>query len=416
MDSRESVLIAVTEANKGNYMKLADRVNSIQPSPTLAIDAKAKALRALGVDVISFGAGEPDFDTPAAIKDAARNAIDSGFTKYMPVGGANDLKDAIIFKMNRDHGIEYSREEICVSCGAKHSLYNISQALIQGGDEVIIPAPYWVSYPDQVLLAGGTPVFIRTDEKSAFKITPQQLEEAITPRTKALIINSPCNPTGSSYTVEELRGIAQVCLRHDFLIISDDIYERLIYDGRSFCNIVQAAPELKQRVVVVNGVSKTYAMTGWRIGYACGPKKLIAAMTKMQSQSTSNACSIAQKAAIEAIAGSQELVSVMVKEFERRRTYIVDRLNAMPGVTCFTSTGAFYAFPNFSALYGKSFNARVIANSTEFANYLLEEARVALVPGVAFGDDRYARLSYACSLENIREGLDRIERAIQNLT
>jgi aspartate aminotransferase len=396
-------------------MKLADRVHRIQPSPTLAIDAKAKALKAQGVDVISFGAGEPDFDTPDAIRDAARNAINAGFTRYMPVGGADDLKDAIILKMKRDHGIEYSRSEICVSCGAKHSLYNISQALIQEGDEVIIPAPYWVSYPDQVVLAGGTPVFIQTDEGSDFKITPRQLEEAITPRTRAMILNSPCNPTGTSYTGEELRAIAQVCLAHDFIIISDDIYERLIYDGQVFSNIVQVAPELKQRVVLVNGVSKTYAMTGWRIGYACGPQVLIAAMTKMQSQSTSNACSIAQKASVEAIAGSQEKVTAMVQEFEKRRTYIVQRLNAMPGVTCFNSTGAFYAFPNFSALYGKSFNGKIIASSTDLADYLLEEAKVALVPGIAFGDDRYARLSYAIGLESIAEGMDRLERAIQNL-
>ena len=396
-------------------MKLADRVHRIQPSPTLAIDAKAKALKAQGIDVISFGAGEPDFDTPDAIRDAARNAINAGFTRYMPVGGADDLKDAIILKMKRDHGIEYSRSEICVSCGAKHSLYNISQALIQEGDEVIIPAPYWVSYPDQVVLAGGTPVFIQTDEGSDFKITPRQLEEAITPRTRAMILNSPCNPTGTSYTGEELRAIAQVCLAHDFIIISDDIYERLIYDGQVFSNIVQVAPELKQRVVLVNGVSKTYAMTGWRIGYACGPQVLIAAMTKMQSQSTSNACSIAQKASVEAIAGSQEKVTAMVQEFEKRRTYIVQRLNAMPGVTCFNSTGAFYAFPNFSALYGKSFNGKIIASSTDLADYLLEEAKVALVPGIAFGDDRYARLSYAIGLESIAEGMDRLERAIQNL-
>lgn len=396
-------------------MKLADRVHRIQPSPTLAIDAKAKALKAQGVDVISFGAGEPDFDTPDAIRDAARSAINAGFTRYMPVGGADDLKDAIILKMKRDHGIEYSRSEICVSCGAKHSLYNISQALIQEGDEVIIPAPYWVSYPDQVVLAGGTPVFIQTDEGSDFKITPRQLEEAITPRTRAMILNSPCNPTGTSYTGEELRAIAQVCLAHDFIIISDDIYERLIYDGQVFSNIVQVAPELKQRVVLVNGVSKTYAMTGWRIGYACGPQVLIAAMTKMQSQSTSNACSIAQKASVEAIAGSQEKVTAMVQEFEKRRTYIVQRLNAMPGVTCFNSTGAFYAFPNFSALYGKSFNGKIIASSTDLADYLLEEAKVALVPGIAFGDDRYARLSYAIGLESIAEGMDRLERAIQNL-
>lgn len=396
-------------------MKLADRVNKIQPSPTLTIDAKAKALKAQGVDVIGFGAGEPDFDTPANIKEAGKKSIDAGFTKYMPVGGADDLKDAIIAKMKKDHGLEYSRNEISVACGAKHSLYNISQALIQEGDEVIIPAPYWVSYPDQVVLAGGTPVFIETDETALFKITPAQLEKAITPRTKALILNSPCNPTGTSYTVDELKAIGQVCLKHDFLIISDDIYERLIYDGLMFANIVQVVPELKSRTMVVNGVSKTYAMTGWRIGYACGPKELIGAMTKMQSQSTSNATSIAQKAAVEALNGPQDAVAARIVEFEKRRTYIVERLNAMPGVTCFKSTGAFYVFPNFSTVYGKSFNGKVIANSTDFAAYLLEEAKVALVPGVAFGADKYTRISYAISMENIKKGMDRIEEAIKNL-
>ncbi len=396
-------------------MKLADRVGRIKPSPTLTIDAKAKSLKAVGVDVISFGAGEPDFETPLAIRNAAKKAIDSGFTRYMPVGGANDLKEAIIAKMKRDHGLHYSREEICVSTGAKHSLYNIGQALIQEGDEVLIPAPYWVSYPDQVLLAGGTPVFIETDESTDFKVTPEQLEAAITPRTRALILNSPCNPTGACYTAEELKDLGEVCLRHDFMVISDDIYERLIYDGRVFTNIAQATPELKERVVVVNGVSKTYAMTGWRIGYACGAKELISAMTKIQSQSTSNACSIAQKAAVEAIDGPQEPVAEMLREFEKRRDYIVSRLNSMPGVTCFSSAGAFYAFPNFSALYGKTFNGRPISNSTDLADYLLEEARVALVPGIAFGSDRYARLSFATSMASIMEGMDRIERAINNL-
>lgn len=396
-------------------MKLADRVNKIQPSPTLAIDAKAKALKAQGVDVVGFGAGEPDFDTPANIKEAGKKAIEAGFTKYMPVGGADDLKDAIIAKMKRDHNLEYTRDEISVACGAKHSLYNISQALIQEGDEVIIPAPYWVSYPDQVVLAGGTPVFIETDESTAFKITPTELEKAITTKTKALILNSPCNPTGTSYTVDELKAIGQVCLKHDFLIISDDIYERLIYDGLTFANIVQVIPELKSRTVVVNGVSKTYAMTGWRIGYACGPKELMAAITKMQSQSTSNATSIAQKASVEALNGPQDAVAAMILEFEKRRTYIVERLNAMPGVSCFKSTGAFYVFPNFSGVYGKSFNGKPVTNSTEFAAYLLEEAKVALVPGVAFGADKFARLSYAISMENIKKGMDRIEEAIKNL-
>lgn len=396
-------------------MQLADRVNKIQPSPTLVIDAKAKALRAQGVDVIGFGVGEPDFNTPANICEAAKKAIDSGYTKYMPVGGISELKDAIIAKMKRDHGLDYSRDEISVSCGAKHTLYNVSQALIQDGDEVLIPAPYWVSYPDQVLLAGGTPVFIQTDESNVFKITPEKLEKAITPKTKAMILNSPCNPTGTSYTVDELQALGKVCLKYDFTIISDDIYERLIYDGQKFCNIVQALPELKSRVVVVNGVSKTYAMTGWRIGYACGPKNLIAAMTKMQSQSTSNATSIAQMAALEAIGGSQEVVAEMVAEFEKRRTYIVGRLNAISGITCFNSTGAFYAFPNISALFGKTFNGKVISNSTDFASYLLDEAKVALVPGIAFGADNYVRLSYATSMDNIVEGMNRIEVAIRNL-
>ncbi|RNC69038.1 MAG: pyridoxal phosphate-dependent aminotransferase [Desulfuromonadales bacterium] len=396
-------------------MKLADRVNKIQPSPTLAIDAKAKALKAQGVDVVGFGAGEPDFDTPANIKEAAKKAIDAGFTKYTPVGGTDELKDAIIAKMKRDHNLEYTRDEISVACGAKHTLYNISQALIQEGDEVIIPAPYWVSYPDQVVLAGGTPVFIETDETTAFKITPEQLEKAITPRTKALILNSPCNPTGTSYTEDELKAIGQVCLKHDFLIISDDIYERLIYDGLKFANIAQVVPELKARTIVVNGVSKTYSMTGWRIGYACGSKELLGAMTKMQSQSTSNPTSIAQKAAVEALNGPQDAVAAMIVEFEKRRTYIVERLNAMPGVSCFKSTGAFYVFPNFSGVYGKSFEGKVIANSSDFAAYLLEQAKVALVPGVAFGADKFARLSYAISMENIKKGMDRIEEAIKNL-
>jgi len=398
-------------------MKLADRVNKIQPSPTLSIDAKAKALKAQGVDVVGFGAGEPDFDTPPNIKEAGKKAIDAGFTKYMPVGGADDLKDAIIAKMKRDHGLEYTRDEISVACGAKHTLYNISQALIQEGDEVIIPGPYWVSYPDQIVLAGGTSVFIMTDESTSFKITPAQLEKAITPKTRYLILNSPCNPTGSTYTRGELQALGEVLLKHPHvLIVSDDIYERLIYDGLTFCNIPMACPELKDRTIIVNGVSKAYSMTGWRIGYACGPKELMGAMTKMQSQSTSNATSIAQKASVEALNGPQDAVAEMVKEFEKRRTYIVDRLNAIPGVTCFNSTGAFYAFPNFSAVYGKSTPAgKKIENSSDFAAYLLDDAKVALVPGVAFGDDRFARLSYATSMELIKKGIDRIEEAIKNL-
>lgn len=398
-------------------MKLADRVNKIQPSPTLAIDAKAKALKAQGVDVVGFGAGEPDFDTPANIREAGKKAIDAGFTRYMAVGGADDLKDAIIAKMKRDHGLEYTREEISVACGAKHTLYNLSQALIQEGDEVIIPGPYWVSYPDQIVLAGGTPVFIMTDESTGFKITPEQLDKAITPKTRYLILNSPCNPTGSTYSKEELEAIGQVLLKHEHvMVVADDIYERLIYDGLKFYNIAQVVPALKPRTIVVNGVSKTYAMTGWRIGYACGPKEIMNAITKMQSQSTSNATSIAQKAAVEALNGPQDTVDAMCVEFEKRRSYIVERLNAMPGVSCFKSNGAFYVFPNFSGCYGKTTPAgKKIENSSDFAAYLLEDAKVALVPGVAFGDDRYARLSYAISMENIAKGMDRIAEAIKNL-
>ena len=396
-------------------MILAERVKRIQPSPTLVIDAKAKALKAQGVDVIGFGAGEPDFDTPENIREAAKRAIDEGFTRYTPVGGTDELKDAVIAKLRRDNGLEYAREEISVACGAKHSLYNISQALVQEGDEVIIPAPYWVSYPDQVLLAGGKPVFIEADESTSFKITPEMLERAVTPRTRALVINSPCNPTGASYSREELRQIGEVCLRYDFLIISDDIYESLIYDGLSFSNMASAVPELKPRTIIVNGVSKTYAMTGWRIGYAAGPKEIIGAMTKMQSQSTSNPSSIAQKAAVEALSGPQEAVSMMNAEFAKRRTYIVDRLNAVPGFSCFRSTGAFYAFPNISGVLGKSFEGKPITNSTELAAYFLEEARVAVVPGVAFGADNNIRLSYATSLDNIRKGIDRIEEAVSKL-
>ena len=398
-------------------MKLADRVNKIQPSPTLSIDAKAKALKAQGIDIVGFGAGEPDFDTPDNIKTAGKKAIDGGFTKYMPVGGADDLKDAIIAKMKRDNDLEYTRDEISVACGAKHTLYNISQALIQEGDEVIIPGPYWVSYPDQIVLAGGTPVFIMTDENTGFKVTPEQLEQAITPKTKYIILNSPCNPTGSTYLKEELIALGQVLLKHPHvMVVADDIYEKLIYDGITFYNIAQVVPELKPRTIVVNGVSKAYAMTGWRIGWACGPKEIMGAMTKMQSQSTSNATSIAQKASVEALNGSQEALPPMVAEFEKRRTYIVDRLNAIPGVTCFRSNGAFYAFPNFSGIYGKTTpKGKKIENSSDFAAYLLEDANVALVPGIAFGDDRYARLSYAISLETIKKGVDRIEEAVKDL-
>ncbi len=398
-------------------VRLAKRVSLIKPSPTLTITAKAKAMKAQGIDVVGFGAGEPDFDTPDNIKEAAIKAIKEGFTKYTPVPGIDELKDAIIGKCEREQGLKYERSEVIVSCGAKHTLYNIAMALFEEGDEVIIPAPYWVTYPDQVVLVGAKPVFIYTKEENEFKVQPEELEEAITDRTKAIILNYPCNPTGATYTKEELEKLAEVILRKNpnMWIISDEVYEKIIYDGRKHVSIATISPEVKERTLLVNAVSKTYSMTGWRIGWVCGNKEVVAAMSKLQSQSTSNPTSIAQKAAVEALRGPQGKVSEMVRAFEERRNYIVERLNSMPGVKCFKPHGAFYVFPNFSSVYGKSYNGKVINNSMDFAAYLLEEYKVAIVPGVAFGDDNCARLSYATSMENIKKGLDRIEEAIKNL-
>lgn len=397
-------------------MKLAQRVGRIQPSPTLAITAKANALRAEGRDVISFGAGEPDFDTPANIKEAAINSIRDGFTRYTPAGGIPELKDAIIGKLQRDNGLVYTREQVVVSCGAKHSLYNLLQALIEEGDEVIIPSPYWVSYPDMVLLAGGTPVILETREEDGFKVTPEQLEEAITDQTKALVLNSPSNPTGATYTFEELKILSEIIIRKDISVISDEIYEKILYDDFPFAGIAMASEEAKSRTIVVNGVSKAYAMTGWRIGYAAGPEEIISAMAKIQSQNTSNPTSISQKASVEALNGDQKAVGEMVEAFALRRNYIVDTLNSMTGVHCFNPEGAFYVFPNVSALYGTSYRGSTITGSASFAEYLLDAADVAVVPGVAFGSDAHIRLSYATSMENIQKGMERIREAINDLT
>jgi len=397
-------------------MDLARRVKEIKPSPTLAVDAKAKALLAQGVDVIGFGAGEPDFDTPENIKDAAIKALKAGFTKYTPAGGTEELKKAVCQKLKKDNHLDYEPAEILISCGAKHSLYNICQGLFEEGDEVLIPAPYWVSYPDMVLLAGATPVIIKTAEKTGFRITAADLEKAITKKTKALILNSPSNPTGASYTKEDLTAIAQVLLKTGITVISDEIYEKLVYDGFSFSSIASIDPKLKNQAIVVNGVSKSYSMTGWRIGYAAGPKPLITAMTNIQSQSTSNPTSISQKASLEALNGPQDFIQTMLKEFDRRRTYMVDQLNAMPGVSCFKPSGAFYAFPNFSGVFGRKAGSTTITDSTTLSQYLLESVNVAVVPGVAFGADENIRLSYATSFQNIQKGLDRIQKAIEALT
>ncbi len=394
-------------------MYISKRLQSIKPSPTLAIDAKAKALKAKGVDIISFGTGEPDFDTPQNIKDAAIKAINNGFTKYCPVSGTPDLKDAIIKKFKEDNNLEYTREEVMVSCGGKHSLFNLFQTIFDEGDEVIIPAPYWVSYPDMAVLAGAVPIFITTSDKNHFKVKPTEIEKVITKKTKAFILNSPSNPTGNTYTKEELEEIADICIKNNLLIISDEIYEKLVYDNFKFFSIAQVSKEVKDHTIVVNGVSKAFAMTGWRIGYAAGPKEIIAAMTKMQSQSTSCPTSISLKAATEALNGDKACLETMRVEFEKRRNYIVDRLNKINGITCLKPEGAFYVFPNISNLLEKTYNGKLINTDIELADYLLEEAKIAVVPGSAFGAKGFIRFSYATSMEKIVEGLNRLEAALK---
>ena len=396
-------------------MDLTNRVKGIKPSPTLAITAKAKQMKADGLDVVGFGAGEPDFDTPDNIKQAAIKAINDGMTKYTPVPGTLEAKDAVIAKLKRDQGLDYAREEVIISCGAKHTLYNIFQALVQEGDEVIIPAPYWVSYPDQVILASATPVILETTEANEFVPTIEDLKKAITPKTKAMVINSPSNPSGAAIPKARLEEIAQVLMENDIVAISDEIYEGQVYDGFEFFSIAQV-PGMKERTILVNGLSKAYSMTGWRIGYAAAPKEIVGAMSKIQSQSTSNPVSFCMPAVEEALNGPQDFVAMMLTEFDKRRRHIVERLNTMDGVTCFTPKGAFYVFPNFSRLYGRSFQGKAIENSTDFADYLLGEAKVAVVPGIAFGADDFARLSYATNMENIEKGLDRIEAAISDLS
>ncbi|MBI5635241.1 MAG: pyridoxal phosphate-dependent aminotransferase [Nitrospirae bacterium] len=394
---------------------LSPRAQKIKPSPTLAIDSRAKAMKASGIDVINFGVGEPDFDTPDNIKEAACRAIRDGFTKYTAVGGIDPLKDAIIGKFQKDNNLAYKREEIVVSCGAKHSLYNIAQALYGPGDEVIIPSPYWVSYPDQVLLNDAKPVFVKTVESDSFMVRPEALEACITKNTKALILNSPSNPTGMLYDKKTLEKIAELAVKHNFYVISDEIYEKLVYDGVTHVSIASLGEEVRAKTIVVNGLSKSHAMTGWRLGYAAGPSDVIKAMTNIQSQSTSNPNSMTQKAAVEALNGPQEFIITMRDEFDRRRKFVVTELNTIPGMSCIMPNGAFYAFPNTAKIYGARFGDKTISSSTDLALYLLEEAKVALVHGEAFGDDNYVRISYATSMDDIRKGLERIRQALQNL-
>ena len=396
-------------------MKFAERVNRIKPSPTFAAAAKAAAMRAKGIEVISFAQGEPDFDTPDNIKEMAYKAIRDGITKYTPAAGFPELKDAIIQKFKRDNNLTYDRSQVFASAGAKLILFNLAQALFEAGDEVIVPAPYWVSYTDIVLLMDATPVVIPTSEQQGFKMSVQQLKSAITPRTRAIILNSPCNPTGTTYTAQELRSLVEVLFPKKILIIADDIYEKFVYDGTVFTSIASLGKEVQDQTVVVNGVSKTYSMTGWRIGYAAGSAEIMAAMDKIQTQNVSNPVSFCQKAAVEALVGPQDSVQKMIAEFDRRRKYIVQRLNAMSGITCSLPKGAFYVFPNVTGLFGKRWGDRKISNSSDVSDFILEEAKVAVVAGVAFGNDNYIRFSYATSMANIEKGMDRIQEALKKL-
>lgn len=398
-------------------MKLSERVARVKPSATLAINAKAKALKQQGVHIVNFGVGEPDFDTPKHIQDAAIEAMRDGQTRYTAVGGIDELKDAIRHATDQDYGLSYHRENVLVSCGGKHALYNFFQAVLDPGDEVIIPAPYWVSYPDMVELTGGTSVFVACPEEHDFKLRPEALAAAITPRTRLLVLNSPSNPTGAHYTRDELAALAEVLVKHeDVMILSDDIYYRIIFKKKEWVNIGMVEERLLPRTFIANGVSKTYCMTGWRIGYLIGDAAVVKAATKIQSQSTSNPTSIAQYAAVAALKGDQAIVTEMAKVFEKRCDYVLSRLAGMPGVTCPTPAGAFYVFPNFSAYYGKKAGTKTISDSLSMAEYLMEGAHVAVVPGSAFGEDRCVRFSYALSDGDLKEGFDRVAKALAALS
>ncbi len=390
-------------------MHLSKRVKTIKPSATLALNAKAKAMAAAGHDVLSFAAGEPDFDTPAPIKDAAIRALQAGFTKYTATGGIPELKAAICAKLEQDNRLTYAPDQILVSCGAKHSLYNLFQALLSEGDEVIIFAPYWVSYPDMVRLADGTPVILETEEADGYAPDPMSLRKALSPRTRAVVINSPGNPTGAVLSQSALAQIAEVVRGHDCLLVTDDIYEKLLFVPGPFQNIANVAPELAPRTVVVNGFSKAYSMTGWRLGYAAGPKELIGAMQSIQDQSTSNPTSFAQQGAVAALKEPTGEMDAMVREFKARRDWMIDALNAIPGVRCRVPEGAFYAFPNVDAWIGKSFRGQRLSGSVQISELLLEQYKLAAVPGLPFGAEGYLRLSYATSRQNIERGVQRLK-------
>ena len=396
-------------------MRLSKRIAKIEPSATLSISAQAKRMKAEGIDVIGFGAGEPDFDTPEHIKEAAKQALDEGFTKYTPASGIKELKEAIRQKFKRDNNLEYSPEEILVSCGAKHSLFNAILALCDESDEVILPSPYWLSYPEMIKASGAKIITIATTKEDNFKIKPAQLNKAITSKTKLLILNSPSNPTGMVYTKAELEAIAKALIKKDVFCVSDEIYEKIIYDNQEHISIASLNPDIKKRTIVINGVSKSYAMTGWRIGYAAGPAEIIRAMSNLQSHSTSNPASISQKAALAAITGPQEEICRMVEEFRRRRDYVLNWLNRIEGASCLKPQGAFYLFVDISKILKKHYRGKRLGYSFSFAKILLSEAKVAVVPGSVFGAEGYIRLSFATSVENIAKGLDRIEEFVNKL-
>ena len=396
-------------------MPLSSRVQAIKPSPTLAVAARAAKLKAEGKDIIGLGTGEPDFDTPQHIKDAAIAAINKGFTKYTAVGGTPSLKQAIIAKLKRDNSLDYTAKQILVSCGGKQSFFNLVLATIDPGDEVIITAPYWVSYPDIVIIAEGKPVIVQADIAQGFKLTPQQLEAAITPKTRMIVINSPSNPSGAMYTLEDLKALGAVLRKHpQILIASDDMYEHIQLGADNFCNILDACPDLYNRTMVLNGVSKAYAMTGWRIGYAAGPEAIITAMENVQSQSTSNPTSISQVAAEAALNGDQDCLAPMIKAFRERHEFVVTAFNNIPGLKCIKAGGAFYAFPDAREAIARLHQQGKIkeANDLALSEYLLNEAGVAVVPGSAFGSEGYFRISFATSMGNLEQALARIAKAL----
>ena len=396
-------------------MFLSNRAMGIAPSPTLAITAKAKQMQSEGLDIISFGAGEPDFDTPDFIKDAAIKSLKSGFTKYTPVGGTLNLKKAIINKLKRDNNLEYKPNEILVSLGAKHSIFNAILATINDGDEVIIPAPYWVSYPEIVKMAGGIPVYISASEDTNFCVTAQQIKAAITPKTKMLILNSPSNPTGGTYTKEMIAEIAKVIVNANILVLSDEIYEKILYGNAKHVSIASLGEDIKKLTITINGHSKAYSMTGWRLGYAAASADIIGAMNNIQGHSTSNPVSFTQVAAEVALNADQGFLTEMVAAFDQRRKYIVAALNAIEGIYCPDPQGAFYVFPNVSKLYGKSINGKEINSSDNFCDFLLEDAKVAVVAGSGFGADNYIRLSYATDIKSIEKGIARIAESVSKL-